>query len=158
MDTFCGPVGHVLTMSGRSALNFADNAAALVVNVALNLLLVPRFGLLGAAVSWSVAIVGVNAARVIQVRRLFGVSPFGRTLVKPALAIGIASATALAERVALDRGGAPGWVRLAAIAVVFVATYLLALVALGLAAEDRVLARAAVGRSSPAPAPAEGTG
>jgi O-antigen/teichoic acid export membrane protein len=158
LDTFCGPVGHVLTMSGRSALNFADNAAALVVNVALNLLLVPRFGLVGAAVSWSVAIVGVNAARVIQVRRLFGVSPFGRALVTPALAIGIASATALTERVALDRGGAPSWVRLAAIGVVFVATYLLALVGLGLGPEDRVLARAAVGRSAPAAAPAEGTG
>jgi O-antigen/teichoic acid export membrane protein len=156
LDTFCGPVGHVLTMSGRSALNFADNAAALVVNVGMNLLLVPRFGLLGAAVSWSVAIVGVNAARVVQVRRLFGVSPFGRTLVKPALAIGVASATALAERVALDRGGAPSWVRLSAMAVVFVATYLLALVALGLAPEDRVLARAAVGRSSRA-ASIEGT-
>jgi O-antigen/teichoic acid export membrane protein len=158
LDTFCGPVGHVLTMSGRSALNFADNAAALVVNVGLNVLLVPRFGLVGAAVSWSVAIVGVNAARVIQVRRLFGVSPFGRALVTPALAIGIASATALAERIALDRGGAPSWVRLAAIGVVFVATYLLALVGLGLAPEDRVLARAAVGRSAPAAAPAEGTG
>jgi O-antigen/teichoic acid export membrane protein len=158
LDTFCGPVGHVLTMSGRSGLNFADNAAALVVNVGMNLVLVPRFGLMGAAVSWSVAIAGVNAARVLQVRGIFGVSPFGRALVRPGLAIAVASTVTLAERVALDRAGAPDWVRLAALGVVFVATYLLALTALGLAPEDRVLARAALGRHGRVVAPAEGSG
>ena len=47
-------------MSGRSGLNLANNAAAVVGNVALNLVLIPRFGIVGAAVSWAVAIVGVN--------------------------------------------------------------------------------------------------
>ena len=42
-----GPCGTVLNMSGRVRLNMIDNIGALVVNVALNLLLIPDYGIVG---------------------------------------------------------------------------------------------------------------
>jgi O-antigen/teichoic acid export membrane protein len=63
-----GNVGTVLLMGGRSTWVLMDKAAALAVNVAANLVLVPRFGITGAAVSWAVTIVLDSALAFGQVR------------------------------------------------------------------------------------------
>ena len=55
-----GPCGTLLNMSGRVALNMADNLAALVLNVLLNLWLIPAYGIVGAAVAWAVSLAAVN--------------------------------------------------------------------------------------------------
>jgi peptidoglycan biosynthesis protein MviN/MurJ (putative lipid II flippase) len=60
---------------------------ALAVNVALNLVLIPLYGIRGAAISWSVAIVLRNLLPLIQVNRLLGMSPFTR----PTVLVGAAS-------------------------------------------------------------------
>ncbi len=57
----------------RLALFFRIGAGGL--NVVLDLLLIPRFGVIGAIVATSVALVGVAAAEAIMVRRLTGVVP-----------------------------------------------------------------------------------
>jgi O-antigen/teichoic acid export membrane protein len=79
--TACGPVDSVLLMAGRSWLSLANNAAALAVNVALNLVLIPLYGIRGAAISWSVAILLRNLLPLIQVKRQLGMSPFTRPTV-----------------------------------------------------------------------------
>jgi hypothetical protein len=55
-------------MGGRSSWVLMDKAAALTVNVAANLALVPHFGITGAAVAWAVTIVGDSALAFGQVR------------------------------------------------------------------------------------------
>ncbi len=105
VDVCTGPVGNVLTMSGKSALNLANTAVGLAANIALNLVLVPRFGILGAAISWAAVIVCINAARVLQVRRLFGVSPFGPGLWKPLVAAAAAASLTFAVlHAGIERG------------------------------------------------------
>lgn len=69
--TACGPVDTVLLMAGRSVLSLANNAAALVVNLALNIVLIPRFGLVGAAAAWSAALLVRNLLPAIQVRAAY---------------------------------------------------------------------------------------
>jgi len=63
-----GNVGTVLLMGGRSSWVLMDKAAGLAVNVALNLALVPRFGITGAAVAWAATIVLDSGLAFGQVR------------------------------------------------------------------------------------------
>jgi O-antigen/teichoic acid export membrane protein len=70
-----GNVTVVLLMSGKSALNLINAAASLVLNVALNLTLIPALGITGAALAWAVSIVFVNVAPVIEVRVCLGMCP-----------------------------------------------------------------------------------
>lgn len=72
-----GNVGAVLLMGGKSSWNLMNAFGALVLNVTLNLILIPRLGMVGAAIAWGVSIAAQNLAAVIQVRALLGLRPFG---------------------------------------------------------------------------------
>ena len=74
----CGPVDVVLLMAGRSGLSLMNNGIALVANIGLNLLLIPRYGINGAAIAWAVSLFFTNALPLLQVWRRPGVHPFGR--------------------------------------------------------------------------------
>jgi O-antigen/teichoic acid export membrane protein len=72
-----GNVTVLLLMAGNSRLNMLNAAGALVLNIVLNLLLIPRFGMSGAAVAWAASIVATNVAALVQVRRILQLQPFG---------------------------------------------------------------------------------
>lgn len=85
LATACGPVDSVLLMAGRSWLSLRNSTVALAVNVAMNVVLIPRAGIRGAAISWSVAIVVRNLLPLVQVRRYLGMWPVTRPAVQVAL-------------------------------------------------------------------------
>ena len=72
-----GPVDMLLLMAGRSTSSLFNNGAALVVNVVLNLILIPTIGMSGAALAWAASLVIRNALPLIQVRRQLDLHPFG---------------------------------------------------------------------------------
>jgi O-antigen/teichoic acid export membrane protein len=146
VDSLTGPIGHVLTMSGRSGLNFATAAAALAVNIGLNLVLIPRWGIQGAAASWGVAIVGLNAVRVLQVRRLFAIHPFTRSLAKPMVAAAAGAAAAIPAQWTARAIGAGSLVSLGASTIAFTVVYVAVVIAAGLERDDAVLVRSLLGR------------
>jgi O-antigen/teichoic acid export membrane protein len=74
-----GPVSTLLLMSGRSTLTLAVTATSLTCGVALAVVLIPRYGVLGAALAKAAAVVGENVAVTLIVRRSVGV----RTLSLP---------------------------------------------------------------------------
>jgi O-antigen/teichoic acid export membrane protein len=80
-----GPVDVILLMSGRSWLSLANNMLAVVLDVGLNLVLIPRFGIVGAAVSWSVAIVASNLVALAQVSRYLRLLPGNQDTVRVAV-------------------------------------------------------------------------
>ena len=84
LATACGPVDSVLLMAGHSWLSLANSTVALVVNIGLNLVLIPLDGIRGAAISWAVAIAVRNLLPLVQVRRQLGMFP----LTPPALQVG----------------------------------------------------------------------
>ena len=51
--TACGQVDMVLITTGRSSWSLANGLMAVVVNVGLDLLLIPRYGITGAAIGWA---------------------------------------------------------------------------------------------------------
>lgn len=73
VNAAAGPCGLLLNMAGRVRLSLIDNVAVLVLNVVLNLIFIPRYGMLAAAVAWSLSLTLVNAAKLLQVRLYLGV-------------------------------------------------------------------------------------
>jgi O-antigen/teichoic acid export membrane protein len=68
----------VLLMAGGSGWNLATIAGSLVLNVVLNLVLIPTYGMEGASVAFSVSITLDSFVTTFVVWRLLRVDPFGR--------------------------------------------------------------------------------
>ncbi len=73
-----GGVETVLTMHGRAAVLVITNVVALLVMVAVDVVLVPHHGALGAAVGWAGAITVKNLAGLVLASRALGGTPFDR--------------------------------------------------------------------------------
>ena len=71
-----GPVGVVLLMAGKSFWNLANTTLALTVNVILSLILIPRFGITGAALAWAVSILIQNLLPLGQIWFSLRLQPF----------------------------------------------------------------------------------
>ena len=72
-----GNVTVVLLMGGRSTWSAINAGAALAVNIGLNLLLVPRIGILGAAIAWAASIVVDNVTAMVEIKWVMGLDSFG---------------------------------------------------------------------------------
>jgi O-antigen/teichoic acid export membrane protein len=100
--TAVGTVDMVLLMGGKSSWNLFNTVVALSLNIALNLVLIPRYGGTGAAIAWSSSILFTNLAPLVQVWKFLGMHPFGRGFPKVVLAAGAAyGALGLVLRVGL---------------------------------------------------------
>ena len=78
LATGCGPVDMVLVTTGRSSWSLANGLLAVGVNVGLDVLLIPRYGIIGAAIGWSAAIALTNLMPLAQVAATVRLHPFGR--------------------------------------------------------------------------------
>ncbi|MGA5301386.1 polysaccharide biosynthesis C-terminal domain-containing protein [Nucisporomicrobium flavum] len=86
--TGCGMVDMVLAMAGRTSWNLYNVLVALVVTIGLDVLLIPRYGALGAAIGLACAMVANNLLPLVQVGRVARLHPFGRgTLAAGALSV-----------------------------------------------------------------------
>lgn len=100
-STAAGTVQTILLMGGRSSWQLADKAFALVLNLVLNLMLVPGWGIEGAAVAWAVTIVADTLIVVWQVQRMMGIRPDGRhVLMAVVTALGVVGGIGIVARLA----------------------------------------------------------
>jgi O-antigen/teichoic acid export membrane protein len=76
--TAMGPLDVLLLMAGRSTLSLINAVTALALDIAGCLILVPRMGMTGAAVSWAVAILVRNSLCWLQVFRTLRITPVSR--------------------------------------------------------------------------------
>lgn len=117
-----GAVQSILLMGGRSAWQLADKTGALVLNVALNLILIPRWGITGAAIAWAVTIVVDTVIVVLQVHHLMGVRPdrlrVTRAIIHPVVLVAL---PALAARLILGASAPTMIATTAVLAVVYLA-------------------------------------
>ena len=84
----------VLAMTGYARLSLFNALGALALQVLLNLLLIPRMGINGAALATLLLFFLLSALRLVEIRRLLKIHPFGKALWKP-LAAGLSSALLL---------------------------------------------------------------
>ncbi len=86
-----GSVGYLLTMTGKEKAALQTQGIAVVLNVILNFILIPRWGINGAAVATSLSIAGLNLLRLTQVYHFYYLHPVNRYYFMPYLAVGISS-------------------------------------------------------------------
>jgi len=67
-------------------INLLNTCGTIIVNVILNLFLVPKFAMTGAALSMVVSYIFMNTARTVEVSLIYGLSPFSIQLYKTFLA------------------------------------------------------------------------
>ncbi|HEV7657215.1 MAG TPA: polysaccharide biosynthesis C-terminal domain-containing protein [Mycobacteriales bacterium] len=79
--TASGQVDTVLMMAGKSTWNLAKAVLALVVQVGVDLILIPQIGILGAAIGWAVSILVANLVPLAQLLVATGLHPVGRSSV-----------------------------------------------------------------------------
>ena len=89
-----GNVGMMLNMSGRSGLLAVNVWSALATNVVLNLILVPRYGAIGAGVAWVAALLVENTFGLVQTWRM-GVRAHRRPFALVAVVVGVVTAVVL---------------------------------------------------------------
>jgi len=76
IDSISGSVGVILQMTGCQKIFQNIVFVALIVNIILNMFLIPKFGIEGAAISSACSIILWNISAVIYVYRKFGVWSF----------------------------------------------------------------------------------
>lgn len=76
--TACGMVSTVQEMAGNTGVAFFQTMLALGVNVVLNIVLIPSYGIVGAALAWSAALLLKNLLPLFQLQRRHGLSPMCR--------------------------------------------------------------------------------
>ncbi len=94
-----GNIQSILLMSGHSGLAALNKALALTLNVILLVILVPRLGIEGAALAWSISMVLDASLAAYQVHRLVGIRVAGRGVAMAmAMAVGTVGTTAVLIR------------------------------------------------------------
>lgn len=76
VNVAAGSVGQALNMTGHERDALRGLAAGAAINVALNLLLIPRFGMEGAAVSMALGLAAANGLLSVSLYRRTGLVPF----------------------------------------------------------------------------------
>jgi O-antigen/teichoic acid export membrane protein len=137
-----GLVAGVLMMSGRSQLFFWNNLVAVAVNLSLALLLIPRQGILGAAIASFAGTAVLLAAFSVEAWWLERIHPFDRGFAKPF----IAAAVTFAAELGLARLPLPSPARIALVVVGGAVVYLPTLLALRPGEEELRMARRLLGR------------
>jgi O-antigen/teichoic acid export membrane protein len=127
-------VGYVLRMSGKQDIELMNAIVLLVLNIVLNLWLIPLYGILGAAVATGISFTVISALRIAEVCLLLQMHPYDRNYHKSF----VAAAVVVLLAVFLSRWTmtAPYWIFvMAALALL----YFVVLFFLGLEYEDRMI-------------------
>jgi O-antigen/teichoic acid export membrane protein len=133
-----GTVTGLLAMIGRARLSVLNSLFFLGLSLVLDFLLIPRWGILGAAIANASALAAVNLLRLVQVHHALGISPYDHRFLRP-LGAGLA---AVAVAWLLPLSALDPLPRLGLRALVLGGVYLVSLLALGIEPGDREVARA----------------
>jgi len=79
-------VSELFLLIEKPWINLVNTAVVIIVSILLNIILIPRFGMNGAAVSMLVSYTLMNFARIIEVFIIYKLSPFSANLHKVILA------------------------------------------------------------------------
>jgi O-antigen/teichoic acid export membrane protein len=135
-----GICGVFLSMSGNTSFKLVNSIVSFVLTLGLNFWLIPRWGLIGAAVASAAATAVVNLLRLVQAFFLFRFLPYNASFIKPLVAgaVSCVFAWAVNQLLPADANLIYAFIDILILCAVYVVMILL----LGLSLEDRsVLAR-----------------
>lgn len=132
-NTVIGGANTILLMSGHSKKVMLNTIIIGLFLVAANWILIPRFGIIGAAVSASIGLTVTNFVRAFQVWRLVKIQPYTASLAKPLFAGGLAGSIAWAMKSMLPS------VHAIASLIVLIVAYSIVLLSLRFEQTDRLM-------------------
>jgi O-antigen/teichoic acid export membrane protein len=137
-----GVTTDVIRMIGRSGLLLINTVFDVSNYVILNLVLIPRYGLTGAALAAAIELASINAVRAVEVWVIVRLHPYSRSFAKPVLA----GAGALAAVRAARQLPLPSVLGELVALLLMSVTYLAVLAALRLDPDDRIVLGRLAGR------------
>lgn len=138
INSSTGPVAGMVLMSGRAYLDLTNNFFAMALNVVLCLVLIPRFGIIGAASANAVATASVNLIRALEVYLIMGVQGYNRSFIKPLVA-GVLAGT-VSYAIFHFSGNTKAWF-LMVLAVAFLTSYTGLVAIMGFDQEDKEMVK-----------------
>lgn len=137
VDIGTGMCGTILNMTGYTRLKLVNNIISLSLSILLNFLLIPRMGIVGAALSVLIVQTLLNLTRMAQVYYLIHLQPYNWSILKP---IGAGLVTfACIWYLKQNFFGSGGLLNTAILAIVLCAIFAALILLLGLSAEDRMI-------------------
>jgi O-antigen/teichoic acid export membrane protein len=144
VDAGTGNCGVLIDMTGKTGLKLVNAITVLGLLIGLNLLLTPRWGLLGAATAAATANAMVNLLRLAEVYVLYRMLPYNVSFLKP---VGAGFAALAVSWIVRQWVFTEETIVYTAINIAIVlATFAAAIVLLGLDEEDRAVLTRVVGR------------
>jgi O-antigen/teichoic acid export membrane protein len=141
-----GSVGYLLLMSGEQRRLIRVQALMAVVMVLLSLLLIPRWGIIGAAAGAAITNAVSNFLCLGQVRQALGLSPYNRSYVRLLVPVMVTVGVLLGLRFGLSTIR-PEWVVIGAGVALGYLAFIGVALAFGLNADDRLIAEAVWSRA-----------
>ncbi len=92
IHSLTGPYGYMILMSGRSMIILMNAIIASGSNILLCLFLIPKYGILGAALAVAISMSIVGIIGIIEVIHIYKMHPYRMDYLKPLLSGGIATA------------------------------------------------------------------
>lgn len=135
-----GLCGVMIEMTGNTQWKMVNSIMASVLNIGFSALLVPSWGLIGAAVSSLAAVIAINLLRLLEVFILLRMLPYNMNFLKPIVAglLGAAASWGISRLLPFETGLVYLVVNVVTVFVVYVGMIFL----LGLSQEDyMILAR-----------------
>jgi O-antigen/teichoic acid export membrane protein len=86
-----GTNGTLITQTGHPKVNLVNSIFMLILNITLLLILVPRYGIIGASTSSALSLIGLNILRSIEIQFILKISPWNKAILKPLFSLIIAS-------------------------------------------------------------------
>lgn len=131
-----GPNIDTLISLGKTRLVMLDNMTTAMVNIGLNLVLIPQYNYLGAAVATTISFFLLNLLSTVQLYRSVGVHPVSRVGVRlTIISVVLAFVCAEATKMFVTRP----WFSVLAFGLLFGPLYLILVVAIGGVSEDELL-------------------
>jgi len=83
INSATGSSGLIINMIGKSKVFLINQIVVFGINLSLNIILIPIYGIIGAAIATAIAIITVNLIRLAEVYYFLNIHPYKWTYLKP---------------------------------------------------------------------------
>lgn len=85
INNFVGPCGSTLVAMGYSRFIMFSTLSTAILNITLNIFMIPLFSIIGAALASSISIISINIIKVTKLYKVSGAQPINKNLAKPTI-------------------------------------------------------------------------
>ena len=86
-----GSVKNIIMMTGRTRVNLINDGTTFTLAIILNILLIPKYGVIGASISFAASVIFINIVGLIEVYIFLKIHPYKKSIIKPLAAGAIIS-------------------------------------------------------------------